>query len=150
MNLSRLINPRSIAVVGGTEAERVIAQCDALGFDGEIWPVNPHRSEMGGRETVASVGELASVPDAAFIAVPRKDTIAIVRTLADRGCGGVVGYASGFAEVGEVDLQHELVVAAGAMPLLGPNCYGLINATTGAALWPDEHGLERRDLGAAI
>ncbi len=150
MNLSRLINPGSIAVIGGTEAERVIAQCDALGFDGEIWPVNPHRSEIGGRKTVASVGELASVPDAAFVAVPRKDTIAIVRTLADRGCGGVVGYASGFAEVGEVDLQHELVVAAGAMPLLGPNCYGLINATTGVALWPDEHGLERRDLGAAI
>ena len=29
------------------------------------------------------------------------------------------------------------------MPILGPNCYGLINALEGVALWPDQHGATR-------
>ncbi|RVA23433.1 CoA-binding protein, partial [Mesorhizobium sp. M7D.F.Ca.US.004.03.1.1] len=37
-------------------------------------------------------------------------------------------------------LQAELVAAAGSMPIIGPNCYGLINYADGALLWPDQHG----------
>jgi len=36
------------------------------------------------------------------------------------------------------------------MPLIGPNCYGLLNYMSGVALWPDQHGGERVDGGAAI
>ena len=150
MNLSRLIAPSTIAVIGGTEAERVIEQCDRLGFEGQIWPVHPTRDEIGGRSVFRSVDQLPGAPDAAFVAVPRKETVEIVSALSQMGAGGVVGYASGYSEVGEVALEAELLTAAGDMPLLGPNCYGLINATTGAALWPDQHGLSRNQLGAAI
>lgn len=148
--MNRLFNPTTIAVIGGTEAERVIAQCDRLGFDGEIWPVHPTRQEMAGRAVFKSVDALPGVPDAAFVAVPRKETIEVVRQLSALGAGGAVCYASGFAEVGESDLESALLTAAGDMPILGPNCYGFINATSGAALWPDEHGLSRVELGAAI
>ena len=37
-------------------------------------------------------------------------------------------------------LQAKLVAAAGDMPILGPNCYGVINYLDGALLWPDQHG----------
>jgi len=40
--------------------------------------------------------------------------------------------------------------AAGEMPILGPNCYGFINALDGAIVWPDQHGLTRVDRGVAI
>ncbi len=149
MKLNRFFSPTSIAVIGGIEAERVIAQCDALGYAGEIWPVNPHRA-IGGRPTVPDVESLPGPPDAAFVAVRRKDSIEVVRALARLGCGGAVAYASGFAEVGEVELQAELADAASGMPLLGPNCYGFINSASRVALWPDEHGLEPTDLGVAI
>ena len=42
------------------------------------------------------------------------------------------------------------MAAAGSMPLIGPNCYGLLNYMSGVALWPDQHGGERVDGGAAI
>src|SRR3546814_18418212 len=29
------------------------------------------------------------------------------------------------------------------MPILGPNCYGMINYGDGALLWPDQHGGRR-------
>ncbi len=54
-------------------------------------------------------------------------------------------FASGFREAGADDaegerLQDELLIAAGDMPIIGPNCYGLINYGDGALLWPDQHG----------
>ncbi|MDH3452300.1 MAG: acetate--CoA ligase family protein, partial [Gammaproteobacteria bacterium] len=60
--------------------------------------------------------------------------------------------ASGFAELDDRGraLQQALTVAAGDMPLVGPNCYGLLNYLDGAALWPDQHGGERCERGVAI
>ncbi len=150
--LARLLSPRSIAVVGGREAAEVIRQCERIGFRGPIWPVNPRRAEVAGRPAFASIDALPEAPDAAFVAVPREATVDAVAALAAKGAGGAVCYASGFAEVGEdgAELQRRLVEASGAMALLGPNCYGLINYLDGAALWPDQHGGVARERGVAI
>ncbi|MEX0922495.1 MAG: acetate--CoA ligase family protein [Rhodovibrionaceae bacterium] len=149
-DLSRLLRPRSIAVIGGLEAAEVVRQCDRMGFTGEIWPVNPKRESIEGRPCYASVDDLPGAPDAAFVGVNRHLTIEVVRKLAARGAGGAVAYASGFKESGEGDLQADLVAAAGEMPLLGPNCYGLINYLDGALLWPDQHGGQRSERGVAM
>ena len=66
-DLSRLLAPRSIAVVGGAPAERVVRQCIKLGFDGPIWPVHPKRSELGGVPCLPSLDDLPGVPDAVFL-----------------------------------------------------------------------------------
>ncbi|SCB25873.1 acetate--CoA ligase family protein [Rhizobium hainanense] len=154
-SLDRLIRPRTIAVFGGREARRVIEQCDLMGFSGEIWPVHPTQESVLGRRCYRSVTELPDAPDAAFVGVNRTLTIDIVRDLAAKGAGGAVCYASGFSEaVAELadggDLQQALVEAAGAMPIVGPNCYGMINGLDGALLWPDQHGIVRTERGVAI
>ncbi len=154
-SLARLLRPRSIAVVGGREAERAMEQCERFGFEGPIWPVNPNRESMRGRPCAASLQDLDEAPDAAFVAVPRETTVDCVKTLADMGAGGAVCYAAGFLEseaeaAGGREMQERLVAAAGDMPLVGPNCYGIINATMGAALWPDQHGLARCERGVAV
>ena len=150
--LARLLSPRSLAVIGGREAAEVIRQCERIGFQGEIWPVNPKRPEVAGRKSFASLAHLPGVPDASFIAVPREVTIESVATLAKMGAGGAVCYASGFAEVGGdgINAQARLVAASGEMALLGPNCYGLLNYLDGAALWPDQHGGLAVQRGVAI
>ncbi len=149
-DLDRLLAPRSIAVVGGAPAERVVAQCLKLGFPGPIWPVHPRRAELAGVPTVATLDDLPGVPDAVFLGVNRFATVEAMRTLATMGAGGAVCYGSGFAETGEADLQTELLDAADGMPFFGPNCYGFVNTFDRVALWPDEHGCGRTERGVAI
>jgi acyl-CoA synthetase (NDP forming) len=150
MSLSRLLGPRSIAFIGGGECDVAIRKTRALGFEGRIWAVHPKRDQVGGIAAIESVKEIGEPIDAAFIAVKREPTIQIVRELSNKGCGGAVIYASGFAETGDAHLQESLLGAANGMPLMGPNCYGFVNGLARAALWPDEHGIEPIARGVAI
>jgi acetate---CoA ligase (ADP-forming) len=150
MTLSRLLNPTSIAFIGGNECAIAIKRTLELGFTGKIWAVHPKREELSGIATVKSVEDIDGPIDAAFIAVKRETTVEVVRTLRKKNCGGAVIYAAGFAEAGATELQAEMLRAADGMPLLGPNCYGFVNSLSKAALWPDEHGIKAHEKGVAI
>jgi len=149
-DLSRLLRPKSLAVFGSSWAENVIRQCEDFGFEGEIWPVHPKRGDLAGRRCFRSVSDLPGSPDAAFIGVNRDATLDVISDLRSAGCGGAVSFASGFSETGTDELQSAFVARAGDMPVLGPNCYGLINALDGAVIWPDQQGCRRVERGVAI
>ena len=152
MSIERLLKPRSIAVFGGAQAQEVIRQSGRMGYNGEIWPVHPKKTEIMGRTVYRSVADLPASPDAAYVGVNRNLTIDIVRDLAARDAGGAICYATGFMESGEEgsQLQEQLLQASGDMPLIGPNCYGILNYLDGAMLWPDQQGGRRVDQGVAI
>jgi acetyl-CoA synthetase len=151
-HLERLLNPRSLVVIGGRAAEVAVEQCRAIGYDGQLWPVHPTREHVGGVACFADLSQLPGVPDAAFVAVNRERTIVAVGELARLGAGGVVCHASGYAEDGDegARLQRDLVSAAGDLALIGPNCLGLVNYLDGAALWPEQQGGVRVDRGVAL
>ena len=94
--LQRLLRPKSIAVVGGREAAIVAEQCDHLGYEGTIWPVNARRDSIAGRPCLKRLENLPESPDAVFIAIPAEPTIEAVGILADTDAGGIVCFASGF------------------------------------------------------
>ena len=143
-DLKRLLRPNSIAVIGGLAAARVVEQCDRMAFSGEVWPVHPQRKEVAGRRAFRTIEDLPQAPDAAFVGVNRHAAIEAVAALSQGGAGGAICYASGFQEASDgAALQRELLQAAGTMPLVGPNCYGLLNLADGVPLWPDQHGGER-------
>lgn len=154
--MDRLLKPRSIAVIGGGAwCESVIRECQKIGFTGEIWPVHPTKPEIQGVAAVGSVEALPEPPDAAFVGVNRLATVEVIAALAAMGAGGAICFASGFQEAVEelsdgAEIQADLLDAAGEMPILGPNCYGLVNALDGVALWPDHHGMVSVDRGVAI
>ena len=152
MSLERFVKPRSIAVFGGYQAQEVIRQSDRMGYEGEIWPVHPKKEEILGRKVFRSVADLPGSPDAAYVGVNRNLTIDIVRDLAARDAGGAICYATGFTEAGEEgsELEKQLLEASGDMPLVGPNCYGILNYLDGAMLWPDQQGGRRVEEGVAI
>ncbi|MBD3665157.1 acetate--CoA ligase family protein [Sulfitobacter sp. TSTF-M16] len=155
-DISRLLRPQSIAVIGGGAwCRAVTAQCRKMGFSGSIWPVHPTAEEIEGLPVFVDVSTLPKAPDAAFIGVNREATIDIVRALSSLGAGGAVCFASGFKEAEAEDasgsaMQDALLTAAGQMPILGPNCYGFINYLDGALLWPDQHGGHRTHTGVAL
>ena len=148
--LDRLLRPRHIAVLGAGWALNVIEQCRKMGFQGPVWPVHPTKDQIGGLKAYASVADLPEPPDATFIGVNRFATVDVVAELAAMGAGGAICFASGWTEAGEAGLQDKLVAAAGEMPILGPNCYGVINYLDGALLWPDQHGGVRVKTGVAL
>ena len=155
MRFGRLLNPRSIAVVGGQWAETVITQCRQAGFDGEVWPVHPRRNRLAGELCYASLDDLPGVPDATFIAVNKDRTIELVASLAAMDAGGAICFATGFGERAALDRdaearQRRLTDAAGDMPVIGPNSYGLLNYLDGIALWPDQHGGKAVERGVAV
>ncbi|MBT4806675.1 MAG: acetate--CoA ligase family protein, partial [Acidiferrobacteraceae bacterium] len=140
-----------MAVFGGREACEVVRQCKRMGFAGDIWPVHPSRETVEGYRCYRDVSALPGIPDASFIGVNRHATVGIVDSLSGVGAGGAVCYASGFNEVADGEaLNDALLAAAGSMPILGPNCYGLINYLDGALMWPDQHGGERVERGVAL
>lgn len=150
--LNRLLNPRSVTVVGGDDAELVINELCKFGYSGKIWPINRCRDTLGDLLTYRSIAELPSIPDAAFVGVSAENSIPVIKELSEIGCGGAIVFAAGFSECGrngEV-LQQELLQAAADMPLLGPNCYGFINAKQKLALWPYFQGCDATKYGPAL
>ena len=150
--LQRLLAPQSIAVFGARGADFAIRESQKLGFNGPIYAVHPKRDELAGLPCLNTPEDLPEAPDAAYVAVNAEAAIDIVGQLSAMGAGGAVLYASGFSEVGTdgIERQRRLLEAAGDMPIIGPNCYGVVNALDKAVLWPDQHGLAQVDQGVGI
>ena len=151
-DLSRLLRPTSIAIIGGGAwCQAVLTQLQKANYQGDIWPVHPKGGKLDDMRVYQSLSELPTPPDAAFVGINRNATVDAISTLSAMGSGGAVCFASGFAEVDDgAELNTALLAAAGEMPILGPNCYGMINNCDGALLWPDQHGCVPVDRGVAI
>ena len=146
MNLERLFRPKTVAVYGGKWSDYVVEQCVKLGFSGKIWRVHPNR-----KDCFHSSEELPDAPDVVFFGINRELTIQEFSTLRQRGLGGAVVFASGFGEEKDgTEYARKLESAAGALPFIGPNCYGFVNFFDRVALWPDQVTGLQIDRGVAF
>ena len=134
--ISRLIKPRSVAVIGASAdptktAGRPVAYLKKLGFSGDIFPVNPKVEAIDGLPCFPSIASLPSVPDVAIVLLGAERAHGAVRDLAQLGCQAAIVLASGYTETGPEGAvrQMQLMDAAGAMRILGPNTIGLVNLT---------------------
>src|ERR1700686_353816 len=154
MDIHRLIAPRSIALVGASAwTDAVAAGNIAIGYSGALWRVHPTRRSTASITYYPSVAELPGIPDAAFLAVPNHEAPGVAGALAGRGAGGFVCFTAGFSETGTepgIELTHELVGNAGALPFFGPNCYGFVNFFDKVAMMPDQIVGSAIDRGVAL
>ena len=145
MDLSRLLHPRTIAVVGATDREgsyagETLLNLKLLGYAGTIWGVNPGRDEAYGIPCFPSLADLPSPPDAVVVAIPAAGVPAAVEEAGGLGCGGAVVYGAGFAEVAQGRELERLLAEAAArhgLPVCGPNGNGIVALHERAALWGD-------------
>ncbi len=139
--ISRLLKPRSVAVIGASAdatktAGRPVAYLLKHGFAGDIYPVNPKASRIGDLACYPDVASLPAVPDVGIVLLGAERAHLAVRELAKRGTAAAIVLASGYTETGEEGArrQRELREAAGAMRILGPNTIGLVNLTDNIVL----------------
>ena len=136
-SIHKMLNPRSIAVVGATERMQyggrfLRAAMGSVGRGVRVYPVNPRYDELLGLKCYPSVSELPEAPDTVGIVVPYHRVIPVLRECAARGAGSAIVISAGFSERG-VDERRELQAELGAaaretgVRVSGPNCLGLAN-----------------------
>jgi acyl-CoA synthetase (NDP forming) len=143
VSISRLLRPRSIAIVGasptaGSLGAGVLANLERFRFGGPLHLVNPRHDRIGERPCVRSIPELPDGIDCAVLAIPQAHVVDAVRACAKKGIGGLIVLSGGFAEAGEEGERAQEQIAAIAqdsgMAVQGPNCLGTINYVDGLPL----------------
>lgn len=135
-SIHRMLNPRSVAVVGATPRMQyggrflaaALQAADRIG----VYPVNPRYEEVQGVRCYPSVSELPEAPDVVGVVVPYHAVLDTLRESHAKGAKSAIVISAGFAERG-VDERRELQVELGrfaqesGMRVSGPNCLGLAN-----------------------
>lgn len=143
VTLSRLMNPRSVAVVGASEdagkfGGRVLRYLLEHGYTGRLFPINPNRGTVRGLPAYHSVSAAPEPADVAVLAVPAASLLRQVEECVAAGVGACVVITGKLADAGPAGaaLQDEMLAAARAagMRLLGPNCLGVFNVSDQAML----------------
>jgi acyl-CoA synthetase (NDP forming) len=153
-DLHRLIDPQVVAIVGASETrgsfgERTLSNLSA--FTGKVYAINPKYQNLLGRPCVPSLIDMPESPDCVVLCVARPMVEGMIESAAAVKAGGVIVYASGFAETAKpdrIEAQQRLVRLARrtGVPVVGPNCVGLANTRSGAGLnfMPDYAGMGHR------
>ena len=129
--MQRIMNPRAVAVIGASDGEGKIGNSVMKniingGYAGALYPINPRADEILGKKCYKSVKDIPEEVDVAIFAVPAKFCAAAMTEVGEKGIPGAVMIPSGFAEVGEKELQEELLAEARKynVRIMGPNIYG--------------------------
>jgi predicted CoA-binding protein len=91
--LDRILNPRSIAIIGasskpGSFGERVLS--NLAGYAGAIHLVNAKYERLGEHRCYPSLSSLPHAPDCVVITIPREAEEDVVREAAAVGAGSVI------------------------------------------------------------
>jgi acetate---CoA ligase (ADP-forming) len=157
--LRRVLAPASVAIVGaspraGSFGERLQANL-AGHYTGRVHLVNAKYTEIGGQPCYPNLLALPESPDCVVITVPREAAEPVVVEAAERRAGGVVLFASGYAETGKperIAAQQRLSAIAreSSMPVIGPNCLGFVNYGLKARLSFSDYPAPRPPRAAAV
>jgi len=135
MELDKLFNPKTIAVIGASDQEGSVghALMDNLinsDYDGIIFPVNIKHNSVHSIKAYNSVKEINDNIDLAIIATPAKTVPQTIKECGEKKVGGVVIITAGFSETGKagMNMSQEILKLGRKfnIRILGPNCLGFI------------------------
>ena len=155
--LTRLLNPRSVAVVGAKQANDYRWLRCASTFQGPVYSVNIDPHETAGIEAlgVHNYQRLLDIPgpvDYVIVSVPREVAPIVLRDCIAKGVGGAMLFTSGFSETGTDkgrELERTITQMAGEanLPLIGPNCMGVFHPKIGLRNFPELYAGESGPVG---
>lgn len=143
-DLSCLLSPTAIAVVGATERHGspgriVIENLRWLQYPGAVYPVNPARREILGFPCYPDLKSLPGPVDAVAILLGAEQVFPVLEAAADVGARAVWLLAVGFAEADkqgkarQADLR-QFALETGLL-VCGPNCIGVANLPDRVAMY---------------
>ena len=137
-SLESVFNPRSVAVIGASEvpgkaAERRTRSLFEGGYDGDVYLVNPKRSELFGKKVYPGITAVEKEVDLAMIVVAPRFLVSSVADSIKMGAKGIVIITAGLGETGEEGKKIETQILNEAAKtgacVIGPNCSGMFSAS---------------------
>ncbi|MDD5569410.1 MAG: CoA-binding protein [Candidatus Pacebacteria bacterium] len=137
--LNRIFNPSSIAIIGASDKEGSVGFGLVKNLTGAkgiaVFLINPYIKEINGAKTYPDIASTKKKIELAIIAVPAPIVPEILKQCIVAKAGGAIVVASGFGELGQAGKITEKEIAEmcqkAGMPLIGPNCLGIINNSIG-------------------
>jgi acetyltransferase len=138
--LDAIFRPETVAVVGasdrpGSVGRTIMWNLISNPFGGTVYPVNARRQNVLGIKAYPSVSEVPERVDLAVIAAPAPTVPGIIRECVESGVEGAIIISAGFRETGPegAELERQVLEEArrSRMRIVGPNCLGVMNPTTG-------------------
>jgi acetyl coenzyme A synthetase (ADP forming)-like protein len=130
--MKRIFSPAGIAIIGASGDPSKLGYSTVKniidgGYKGKIYPINPKADKILGLKCYKSVTDIPGQVDVAVIVIPAKNVAEAVKVLGEKGVAGAIVISSGFAEIGNNELQRELVTKAleNKVRILGPNIFGI-------------------------
>jgi len=135
MKLEGLLRPRSIAIVGASERPSIgralMESLERLGFDGDIFPVNPKYPSVLNRRCYANLRDLPAAPDVIAFCVSTERVLDGLKAASEIAARGAVIYDGGFAERSDEGKRLQADITAicreANIALCGPNCMGVLS-----------------------
>jgi len=134
MNLEKLFNPGSIAIVGASQEEGKVGTVIAknileLGYEGKVYLVNPKYDQLFDAKCYRKLSEVEDGIDLVIMAIPAKFVATEIRENVDKAKNFVI-VSAGFSEMGQEGKAREVELLQLAqdydLNILGPNCLGFI------------------------
>ncbi len=138
--LEFFFKPRSVAVIGAkddpdTVGATLMKNLLDSPFEGEVFPVNPKRKEVMGKQCYPSIKAVPGPIDLVLIVTPASTVPALIQQCVDAGARTAVILSAGFKEMGPpgLELEREILEIAnkGCLRIIGPNCLGVMNTIHG-------------------
>jgi acyl-CoA synthetase (NDP forming) len=140
-DLTPLFAPHSVAVVGASDDQAKYGNwiaIRALRGDRAVHLVNRSRTTVLGRSAAPSVSAIGERVDLVVIAVPAAAFEDAIEDALAGGARAIVGISGGLGETGAEGLARQTALAArvrgAGASLLGPNCLGVLDHSSGLEL----------------
>ena len=156
-SIDKMLNPRSIAVVGATPrlqyGGRMLAAALKAGDRVSVYPVNPRYDEVMGVKCYPSVSDLPEAPDVVGVVVSSGQVLNVLNECHQKGTRAAIVISAGFSERGTQegrDLQAQLGEFAreSGLRISGPNCLGLANVKDN--IWVSSSSRGAEGLGGPV
>lgn len=129
--MKRIMEPSAVAVIGasaedGKIGNSVMRNLIDGGYEGELYPVHPKADQILGHQCYPSIVDIPGNVDIAIFCIPAQFVAGVIAECGQKQVPGAILIPSGFAEIGEHELQDEIVKVAreANVRLMGPNIYG--------------------------